>query len=149
MDTNSVKINLSYDPKTKAHIAELKFGNVTARVNGNARYLTDDFYDGYCYLDVPKEADKIFAKHRVDKLTDSANKELMRILRKVFVNGDVSAFQEQTKNRTAKNAPRHDYKPIEVNVKNDEVVQDLFADDYFVQIAEREPKTLRSKTPKK
>jgi hypothetical protein len=136
MAINSVKITLEYEAETGAHVAKLQFGGVTARVDGNARYLTDDFYDGYCCLEVPNNAHRIFARHRLNRLTDASNGSLMRVLRRVFVDCDTSAFQQQVQNRQAKNAHGHAYKPIEVNVKNDRAVQDLFADDDFIEIME-------------
>ncbi|MDR2737956.1 MAG: hypothetical protein LBB18_03395 [Puniceicoccales bacterium] len=141
MDTNSVKISLEYNANTRSHIAKLHFGNIVTRVPGDARYLTDDFYDGYCGMEVPSEVHKIFAKHDLDRLTDASNGEIMRILRKVFVEGDTSVFQKQTKDRIAKNASPHKYETIKVNVRNDEAIQDLFADDDFIKIIEQKPKT--------
>jgi hypothetical protein len=132
MDTSSIKISLKYDANTRSHVAELHFGNVVARIHGDTRYLTDDFYDGYCGMEVPSGAHKIFAKHDLDKLTDASNGEIMRILRKVFVEGDTSVFQKQVKNRTAKSVSPHKYETIEVNVENDEAIQDLFADNDFI-----------------
>jgi hypothetical protein len=145
MDTNSVKISLEYDANTRSHIAELHFGNMVARVPGNARYLTDDFYDGYCGMEVPSRAHKVFAKHKLTRLTDASNGEIMRILRKVFVEGDTSVFQKQTKDRTAKSVSPHKYETIKVNVRNDEAIQDLFADDDFIKIQNKNRKLVKGK----
>jgi hypothetical protein len=111
-------------------MADLCFDSVVAHVPGDANYLCDDFYDGYCCLEIPREAHKIFAKYHVNKLTDAANGEIMSVLRKLFVGGDASAFGKQMADRKA----IIEQGSIRVNVKNDAAIQDLFADEEFIKL---------------
>jgi hypothetical protein len=124
---STVKITVRYDENNARRVADLHFGNVVVHVYGDARYLIDDFRDGYCHIEAPSYAHKIFAKYNMNKLQDPSNAALMSELRTLFVDENDPLVAIKSINS----------REIEVDVSQDEDVQNMFVDENFIELQQK------------
>jgi hypothetical protein len=124
---NRLKITYSYDGSEGCNVAKLQFGNVTASISENTRYLADDLIDGRCPLMAPSYAKSCFEKLDVSDAV-AKSQTLMCALRTLFVYDDSGSFQTALDSRYVQRIE------FDVDIKNDKSLEGMFKDSEFSAI---------------
>jgi hypothetical protein len=118
-------INLYLDTSGAYNILEIKLGKFSLSVAENDRYLTECLNNGYCDIDLPNDAFDVMFKHKLFKLQENTNPEIMQVLKDVFVRCDEKGFKD-TSIQTRK--------VLNLELKEDKIIPGLLSDPNFQKL---------------
>jgi hypothetical protein len=104
--------------------------NFAINVREGDRYLYESIKDGVCRIKIPKEACDLFTKHGLYRISAMENPEVMRVLKKVFLNCDTKDFREIEK----KIGQRVVRKSMELKLTKDRTIVPLINDPEFERL---------------
>jgi hypothetical protein len=127
MKTTEITLSLDSTPEQFGYTVSINLGPFTLDVNEGDRYLRDCIREGICKVGVPKRACNLFAKHRLYQITRESNPEIMRILKKVFLDENVKDF-------VAEKINGREVKILKLKLQRDETIPGLLNDPDFQKL---------------
>jgi hypothetical protein len=134
--TPKITVDLIWPDDSPYRTAEIKLGKFKLSVHEGDEHLTENLYDGMCPVPIPAGVKHVFRKHKLYLLTKNSNPEIIKLLRKVFVDQDDSDFKGESL----------DLRTAEVVLKKDKTINSLLCDSSFIALNKGQKADRRSES---